>query len=390
MIWGLLPFSIQGLIIIIDEFYFHRLRELPKWEKIGHPLDTLTLVFCFAWAAFVPYSSQSQGWFLGLSIFSCLFITKDEWVHAKECSGGELWTHAVLFLIHPLVLFGVWKVWSGPEQNHWILQIQTALLFVYGVYQILYWNFFHQKSNVNNVYYNDLGERWYKAQDDPIALLRAESKLFVEWIDVELRKKFSPSMSRILDIGCGGGLVSNALAARGWNITGVDLSQESLDVARKYDSTGKVNYMFMDAETLSFPNGQFDAVISLDMLEHVEQPEKVILECSRVLKPEGLFFFHTFNRTFKAWLFAVKGLEWLIKNTPDHIHVLRLFIKPKELESYCRKANMDTIFLTGVEPIVNWRTWKPLLLEGIIHKDFQFQFTSNTKVGYAGIAKKTA
>ncbi len=388
MIWFLVSFTLQGCFIFFDEIYFHYRRSLPRWERIGHPLDTLVFVLCFVWITFMPYTYTNQNVYIGMSIFSCLFVTKDEWVHAKECSGGESWIHAVLFLLHPIVLFSAGMVWAGTAEQQWILKPAAISLAIYGLYQYFYWNFFNKKSDVNNVYYNNLGDRWYKAQDDPIALLRAESKLFIEWIDTELRKKISPSMSRILDIGCGGGFLSNALAAKGWNVTAIDLSQESLDVARKYDSTGSVNYICMDAEKLSFPNDQFDAVISLDMLEHVETPQQVIAECSRILKKDGLFFFHTFNRTFKAWLFAVKGLEWLIKNTPDHIHVLRLFIKPKELEEYCRHSNLEPTFLTGVEPIVTWRTWRPLLLQGKIHEDFKFQFTHNTKVGYAGIANK--
>ena len=113
-------------------------------------------------------------------------------------------------------------------------------------------------------------------------------------------------------------------------MTGLDASQEALSVAARHDGTARVRYERGDALTLPYPDASFDAVCSLDFLEHVEEPERVVAEVARVLRPGGLFFFHTFNRNFWAWLVIIKGVEWFVRNTPKDLHVLRLFVKPEE------------------------------------------------------------
>src|SRR5215471_11294112 len=100
----LIPFVLQVLCMVADEVYFHRRRELPLWERLGHPLDTLTVLACFMWLLAAAPSILSLRVYVGLSVFSCLFVTKDELVHSKHCCPSEHWLHALLFSLHPLVL----------------------------------------------------------------------------------------------------------------------------------------------------------------------------------------------------------------------------------------------------------------------------------------------
>jgi hypothetical protein len=152
----LLPFIIQILVIMIDEFYFHIRRGLPKWERLGHPLDTLTVLACFTFILFVPYSTFTLKIYIGLAIFSCIFVTKDEFVHKECCPASEQWLHALLFLNHPVVLTAAGLIWptstgaEGPawlrglvpflDQIHLFLIVQTASIALFLIYQLVYWN----------------------------------------------------------------------------------------------------------------------------------------------------------------------------------------------------------------------------------------------------------
>jgi 2-polyprenyl-6-hydroxyphenyl methylase/3-demethylubiquinone-9 3-methyltransferase len=175
-----------------------------------------------------------------------------------------------------------------------------------------------EKPVINNAFYDDLGERWYTASDDPVALLRAESRLRVPWVVEKISRDGAEAC--VLDVACGAGFLSNALALKNHQVTGIDLSVQSLAVAEKYDTTKSVTYLAMDAHHLDFPDASFDVVCAMDFLEHVSDRNQVIKEFSRVLKPGGRFFFHTFNRNFLSWLIVIKGVEWFVKNTPDHMH----------------------------------------------------------------------
>jgi 2-polyprenyl-6-hydroxyphenyl methylase/3-demethylubiquinone-9 3-methyltransferase len=115
---------------------------------------------------------------------------------------------------------------------------------------------------------------------------------------------------------------------RVFEAVGVDLSEESLEVARRHGSKGKIHYQKADAYHLPFGEAEFDAVCTMDFLEHVERPEEVIAEAWRVLKRGGPFFFHTFNRNFLSRVFAIHGVRWFVRNTPKNFHVYPLFIRP--------------------------------------------------------------
>ncbi|MBY0517611.1 MAG: bifunctional 2-polyprenyl-6-hydroxyphenol methylase/3-demethylubiquinol 3-O-methyltransferase UbiG [Bacteriovoracaceae bacterium] len=242
-------------------------------------------------------------------------------------------------------------------------------------------------NQVNNEIYETLGDRWYTAFDDPIALLRAESQTKVPWVSQRIENYFKNQSPAILDVGCGGGFLSNALAKRGLKVTGVDLSPESINVARRHDETQTVQYLTADAYHLPFPDQSFDVVTAMDFLEHVEKPDEIIKEFSRVLKPGGIFIFHTFNRNFLAWLVIIKFVEWIVQNTPKDMHILRLFITPKELTEYCSKAGLETKEMTGIRPVLKSITLSSLFT-GVIPKGMKFTLTSSLKLSYMGLAYK--
>ena len=148
------------------------------------------------------------------------------------------------------------------------------------------------------------------------------------------------------------------------------------------------NYRVADAYRLPFRDAAFDAVSALDFLEHVTAPERVVAEAARVLKPGGLFFFHTFNRNRLAWLIVIKGLEWFVRNTPDHMHVLPLFIKPEELEGYCSNAGMRPVEMTGIRPALGRPFWQ-MLATRRVPRDFAFRLTPSLNISYLGYARKT-
>jgi 2-polyprenyl-6-hydroxyphenyl methylase / 3-demethylubiquinone-9 3-methyltransferase len=245
------------------------------------------------------------------------------------------------------------------------------------------------QQSVNNDIHHALGERWYNAQDDPVALLRAESRLRNPWVAEELRKRFAGRTLRILDVGCGGGFLSNYLAAQGHAVTGLDFASDALKVARLHDATGRVEYIAGDAYRLPFPDNGFDAVCSMDFLEHVEEPERAIRETARVLMPDGLFFFYTFNRNWLAWLVVIKGVEWFVRNTPPNMHVLRMFIKPQELTSMCVRSGLAVDSLRGMAPVVFSTAFGKLLTLHTVDDSFAFRFTRFTKISYIGSAHKT-
>lgn len=241
---------------------------------------------------------------------------------------------------------------------------------------------------VNNDVYDTYGERWYFADDDPVALLRAESKTKSPWILKKLEEHgLLNSKTRLLDVGCGGGFLSNELARQGLKVTGVDLSPESIKVAAKFDSTKSVVYQIADAYKLPFSDQSFEVITAMDFLEHVERPQDVIKEFSRVLKPDGLFIFHTFNRNWLAYLVIIKLVEWLVKNTPKNLHILRLFIKPKELQQYCRLESLQTKEMVGIKPVF---TTIPIrcLFTGIVPKGLRFELTNSLLLSYIGYAVK--
>jgi 2-polyprenyl-6-hydroxyphenyl methylase / 3-demethylubiquinone-9 3-methyltransferase len=242
---------------------------------------------------------------------------------------------------------------------------------------------------VNNDIYDQLGERWYTARDDPIALLRAESRVRNPWIAGGIRQAFPSGEVKVLDIGCGGGFLSNYLARAGFTVTGLDVAAGSLTIAQRHDATGRARYVRGDAYRLPYNDGAFQAACAMDFLEHVDEPGRALTEASRILQPRGLFFFATFNRNFISWLFGIKGVEWFVKNTPPRLHELGHFIKPAELRTMCEESGLHINELRGFAPRFNRAFWR-LLATGVVGDDFTFQFGRNPLTGYIGIAVKNS
>jgi len=159
IIVALFSYFLQASALFFDEFFFHMKRGLPRWERIGHPLDTLTVLAVNAVTLLAQFSSQSLLIFLSLAMFSCMFVTKDEWVHQRECEAAEHWLHAVLFVCHPMtfassvffwllrdspLLLGVDGEYFSLASN--ILRGQFTLLLIFLSYQIIYWNVFRSRA----------------------------------------------------------------------------------------------------------------------------------------------------------------------------------------------------------------------------------------------------
>lgn len=130
-----LPFILQAACMIVDEFYFHERRGLPLWERVGHPLDTLTVLCCYSYLLWGPGDPFV---YIGLCSFSCLFITKDEFVHTKNCTGPEHWLHAMLFVLHPLSFLSAYFLVQAKNFN--FLKIQTSVIFIFMLYQTVRWS----------------------------------------------------------------------------------------------------------------------------------------------------------------------------------------------------------------------------------------------------------
>ena len=149
----LIPFVLQALAMSVDEFRYHRKRPLPRWERVGHPIDTFTVLLCFAWLFLSAPSRAAVAVYTGLCVLSCLSVVKDEDVHQRLCTAGEHRVHAMLFILHPLVLLAAGLLWPGmhgpahalPWLHHdgsegALLLGCAALTLLYGFYQLIYWN----------------------------------------------------------------------------------------------------------------------------------------------------------------------------------------------------------------------------------------------------------
>ncbi len=155
----------------------------------------------------------------------------------------------------------------------------------------------------------------------------------------------------VLDVGCGGGILAESMAARDAQVTGIDMSEKALKVAKLHglESGIPVNYRQTAVESLAEEApGSFDIVTCMEMLEHVPEPASVVQACATLVKPGGFVFFSTLNRNPKSYLFAVIGAEYLLNLLPRGTHRYDKFIKPSELIRFCRESKLNLVDLSGM------------------------------------------
>jgi 2-polyprenyl-6-hydroxyphenyl methylase / 3-demethylubiquinone-9 3-methyltransferase len=196
--------------------------------------------------------------------------------------------------------------------------------------------------------FSELAHRWWDPESE-FRPLHQINPLRLGWIDglAGLAGK------TVLDIGCGGGILSDAMARKGGQVTGIDLSVKALRVAQLHAleaATPNVNYREVSAEALAQEQpGSFDVVTCMEMLEHVPDPASVVHACATLVKPGGWVFFSTLNRNPKSFLFAIVGAEYVLNLLPKGTHEYAKMIKPSELASYTRAAGLDLQHTRGME-----------------------------------------
>lgn len=191
-----------------------------------------------------------------------------------------------------------------------------------------------------------LAARWWDPHSE-FKPLHEINPLRLDYID----RRVGLHGKQVLDVGCGGGILSESMALRGAKVTGIDMGEAPLAVARlhQHESNVQVDYQQSTAEQFASRHaGQFDVVTCLEMLEHVPDPSSVIAACAQLVKPGGHVFFSTINRNPKSFLFAIVGAEYLLRLLPKGTHEYNKFIKPSELETWIRAAGLSLRELTGM------------------------------------------
>lgn len=194
--------------------------------------------------------------------------------------------------------------------------------------------------------FSDLAHRWWDPKSE-FKPLHDINPLRLDWIDANV----GLAGKKVLDVGCGGGLLSEGMAERGAQVTGIDLSEKALGVARLHllESGRSVDYRHISAESLAAEMpGSFDVVTCLEMLEHVPDPASTVAACAKLVKPGGQIFLSTLNRNPKSYLLAVIGAEYLLQMLPKGTHDYAKFIKPSELSRHCKAADLEVAEIIGM------------------------------------------
>jgi 2-polyprenyl-6-hydroxyphenyl methylase/3-demethylubiquinone-9 3-methyltransferase len=195
--------------------------------------------------------------------------------------------------------------------------------------------------------FEQLAARWW----DPGSEFKPLHQINPLRLDYIERHSGGLTGKQVLDVGCGGGILSEGMAARGASVTGIDLGEAPLQVARLHllESGLEVNYERIPVERLAEERPQaFDLVTCMEMLEHVPDPESVVQACARLLKPGGKAFFSTINRNPKSYLFAIVGAEYVLGLLPKGTHDFAKFIRPGELDTWIRRSNLFARDIIGL------------------------------------------
>ena len=189
--------------------------------------------------------------------------------------------------------------------------------------------------------------------------------------------KINLAQLKVLDIGCGGGILAEAMAHRGAQVTGIDMGEAPLAVAKLHllESQLEIDYQQSSAEKFAEKHaGEFNVVTCLEMLEHVPDPASILKACHTLLKPDGHLFVSTINRNPKSYLFAILGAEYILQMLPKGTHDYKKFIRPSEMAQFARDASLDLDTLTGM-------TYNPLTKK--------YRLSHNVDVNYLMYLKKT-
>ena len=196
--------------------------------------------------------------------------------------------------------------------------------------------------------FSDLAHRWWDPESE-FRPLHQINPLRLEWI----HGLAGLASKKVVDVGCGGGILADAMARKGADVLGIDLATKSLKVAQLHAleaGTRGVQYREISAEALAVEQaGQFDVVTCMEMLEHVPEPAAVVQACTDLVKPGGWVFFSTLNRNPKSFLFAIVGAEYVLKLLPKGTHEYARMIKPSELSQWARDTGLDLQGFKGME-----------------------------------------
>ena len=218
--------------------------------------------------------------------------------------------------------------------------------------------------------FSELAHRWWDPNSE-FRPLHEINPLRLKWIDT-----LAPlAGKKVLDVGCGGGILAESMAGAGASVSGIDLSEKALKVAKLHlhESGKSVDYQLMSAEDFAVQHsGEFDIVTCMEMLEHVPDPASVVAACAKLVKPGGWVFFSTLNRNAKSYLFAVVGAEYILKLLPRGTHDYAKFIKPAELARMAREAGLDTQELIGM-------TYNPLTKVYKLERDTDVNYLLATR-----------